>query len=311
MPQATRRPPQGRGAQKRKQRGRPLNRRTARPWWQSPTLLGGAAVAIVAVVLIVVVVAGQGGGQNQAANADVRNPVAASVLSAVTQPSEAVLAQVGAGSSGPTDNLVKLPASSPLTDATGKPLIVYVGGEYCPYCAAERWSMIMALSRFGTFSGLQTITSSSTDVFPNTDTFTFLNASYSSSSIAFQPSEIEDRAQQPLQSMSAQTQQLFQSIDKPPYTSRALAFPFLDIAGRYTLSGAGYSPQVLQGLSWSQIATELSNPTSPVTQAIVGNANILTAAICTATSNQPQAVCSAPYIQSIVPAVSALQPPTG
>ena len=188
--------------------------------------------------------------------------------------------------------------------------MLYIGAEYCPYCAAERWSLTMALARFGSFNGLQTTLSSSTDVFPNTNTFTFLNATYSSSSIAFQPSEIENRAQQALQTPSAQALQQYQNFDKPPYTSQAGAFPFVDIAGRYTLGGAGFSPQVLQGLSWSQIANELSNPSSPVTQAVVGNANILTAAICTATSNQPQSVCSAPYIQSIEPALNALQPPS-
>jgi hypothetical protein len=66
---------------------------------------------------------------------------------------------------------------------------------------------------------------------------------------------------------------------------------------------------VLQGLSWSQIASDLSDPNSNVTQAIVGNANILTAAICTATNNQPQSVCSASYIQSLEPSLNALQPP--
>lgn len=311
MPQATRRPPSSRAAaQKRSKRSRAISRRTARAWWQSPTLLGGTAVGIVVIVLIVIVVASQGGSQSQAVNADVRNPVPASVLTAVTQPNQTVLSQVGAGSSAPTDKVLRLPGATTLTDSTGKPLIVYVGAEYCPYCAAERWSLTMALARFGSFNGLQTTLSSSTDVFPNTNTFTFLNATYSSSSIAFQPSEIENRAQQALQTPSAQALQQYQNFDKPPYTSQAGAFPFVDIAGRYTLGGAGFSPQVLQGLSWSQIANELGNPSSPVTQAIVGNANVLTAAICTATSNQSQSVCSAPYIQGIEPALNALQPPS-
>ena len=199
MPQATRRPPSSRAAaQKRSKRSRAISRRTARAWWQSPTLLGGTAVGIVVIVLIVIVVASQGGSQNQAVNADVRNPVPASVLTAVTQPNQTVLSQVGAGSSAPTDKVLRLAGSTTLTDSTGKPLIVYVGAEYCPYCAAERWSLTMALARFGSFNGLQTTLSSSTDVFPNTNTFTFLNATYSSSSIAFQPSEIENRAQQAL-----------------------------------------------------------------------------------------------------------------
>ena len=34
--------------------------------------------------------------------------------------------------------------------ADGKPKVLYVGAEYCPFCAAERWPMVVALSRFGT-----------------------------------------------------------------------------------------------------------------------------------------------------------------
>ena len=36
----------------------------------------------------------------------------------------------------------------------GKPEIFYEGAEPCPYCAAERWAFIIALARFGTWSGL-------------------------------------------------------------------------------------------------------------------------------------------------------------
>ena len=37
------------------------------------------------------------------------------------------------------------------TDQDGKPLVVYVGADYCPFCAAERWPLVAALERFGTF----------------------------------------------------------------------------------------------------------------------------------------------------------------
>ncbi len=38
-----------------------------------------------------------------------------------------------------------------------------MGAEYCPFCAAQRWAMVNAFSRFGTFTGLTTTHSSSTD----------------------------------------------------------------------------------------------------------------------------------------------------
>ena len=45
---------------------------------------------------------------------------------------------------------------SPLT-AKGRPEVLCVGTEYCPYCAAQSWALIVALSRFGMFTGLRTI----------------------------------------------------------------------------------------------------------------------------------------------------------
>ena len=78
-----------------------------------------------------------------------------------------------------------------LRDSAGKPIMLYVGAEYCPYCAAERWSMVVALNRFGSFSNLSIISSSSTDAYPNIPTFTFYKSSYSSPYITFQPVEVK------------------------------------------------------------------------------------------------------------------------
>src|SRR5438309_707950 len=44
--------------------------------------------------------------------------------------------------------------SGPLLTFAGKTEVLYIGAEYCPYCAAERWSLVVALSKFGSFSGL-------------------------------------------------------------------------------------------------------------------------------------------------------------
>ena len=55
---------------------------------------------------------------------------------------------------------------TPLTNS-GKIVIVYVGAEYCPYCAAERWAIVTALETFGTFSGLQPIASAAETGIPS------------------------------------------------------------------------------------------------------------------------------------------------
>ena len=60
-----------------------------------------------------------------------------------------------------------------------------MGAEYCPYCAAERWALVMALSKFGTFTDLQGTTSSATDTNPSTPTFSFYGSTYTSKYLSF------------------------------------------------------------------------------------------------------------------------------
>jgi Domain of unknown function (DUF929) len=55
------------------------------------------------------------------------------------------------------------PVAGPPLAAHGKPEILYVATEYCPYCATQSWAMIVALSRFGTFTRLRTIRSGTYD----------------------------------------------------------------------------------------------------------------------------------------------------
>jgi hypothetical protein len=97
----------------------------------------------------------------------------------------------------------------PTLTSDGKPEVLYIGAEYCPYCAAERWSVVAALSRFGTFSGLGQTQSSSVDYYPNTPTLSFEGAKYSSDYVAFQGYETEDRQRQPLDSLPPSVSRLF------------------------------------------------------------------------------------------------------
>ena len=99
----------------------------------------------------------------------------------------------------------------------------------------------------------------------------------------------------------------YTNYDKPPYTA-SIGFPFLDVAGRFVLYQTSYTPAILQGMSWQQIVSDLSDPQNQVTQAIVGNANFLTAATCVATGNQPGSVCSSNTIQGIEKTLQAEKP---
>lgn len=273
------------------------------PWWKQRNLPIFATIGVVLVlILIFVVVAnhstGSGGSDGQVAPASIVNPV--------TSVSPQVIDTVGTG--GLQNPLVAVPPSvaGGTLVTNGKPTIVYIGAEYCPYCAAERWSMIVALSRFGTFSHLHLTTSSSSDVYPNTPTFTFFGSSYTSAYLDFQAVEETTRdPNTPLQTLTAQQSKLLQTYDTQQYVGNlANGIPFIDFGNQYVVVSSGYSPQTLSGLTQQDIASKLSNPSDPVTRQIVGNANYLTAAICKLTNNQPGNVCTAgpiPQIEAQLP----------
>jgi thiol-disulfide isomerase/thioredoxin len=212
------------------------------------------------------------------------------VVTSITSLQASELDAVGTGSA---NNLIKRVSGSALTGPNGRPEVFYFGAEYCPYCAAERWPMIIALSRFGTFSGLKTTSSSSTDVYPNTPTFTFHGATYTSQYLDFVSVETTDRNQNPLESPTSAQQALVSQYDT------AGSIPFVDFGNRYAFDGATYLPDVLGGMSWQAVADTLATPTSPQAKAILGSANLITAALCRLTADQPATVCSSTTIQAI------------
>jgi hypothetical protein len=184
------------------------------------------------------------------------------------------------------------------------PEILYVGAEYCPYCAAQRWSTIIALSRFGTWSNLGNMTSYAHDVYPNTPTFTFAKSTYKSKYIVF--TSVEEYTNylnaagtnyQLLQSPTKAELALVEKYDTPKYIKGLSAsdgnpIPFMTFDNKFLVSGASYSPDTLTNLPRSSIATGLSDSSSPITDAIIASANYQTAAICSLTNNQPSNVCT-------------------
>ncbi|HEV2026913.1 MAG TPA: DUF929 family protein [Candidatus Dormibacteraeota bacterium] len=212
------------------------------------------------------------------------------VVAAITSLPASELDAVGAGTA---HNLIKPVSGTLLKGPNGLPEVFYDGAEYCPYCAAERWPIIIALSRFGTFSGLKTTTSSSTDVYPNTPTFTFHNATYTSQYVDFQSVETTDRDRNPLESPTAAQQSLLSKYNTPG------SIPFIDFGNRYASSGAMYLPDVLSGMSWQAVTDALAQPDSAQAKAILGSANLITAAVCKLTADQPATVCSSTSIQAI------------
>jgi len=249
-------------------------------------ILGSAAVVVLAVVGIIIGVALSTGKPKQAAATS--GPLPASVQADLKVPAS-TLTKVGAGSA--LAGAIKPVAGSPLTSG-GKPEMLYIGAEWCPYCAAERWAMAVALSRFGTFSPLRGIHSSSTDVYPNTATLTFYQTKYTSNYLVFTPVENEDINHALLQKPTPAQQAVWNKYDSTN------GYPFINFGNRY-IAGTTYNPQVLHGLTWSQIASDLHNPSSPVAQGVNGSANMFTAAICKLTRNAPANVCTTAPVSSL------------
>jgi hypothetical protein len=208
------------------------------------------------------------------------SPASAAVVGQVSSVPAAVLASVDPGQA--ITSLEPVKTSGPPLIIGGKPAIVFVSEESCPFCAAERWSVAVALSHFGTLSDLGTTRSSATDVYPNTATLSFRTIRYQSSELTLQTTELTDNAGHPLQPQTALDTRLIGTYDVPPYVNTADqsgSVPFLDIADKYILAGAQYNPQVLAGLSAAQIASQLGNPSSQVAQAIDGSAQVIITAI--------------------------------
>ncbi|MGD0703079.1 MAG: DUF929 family protein [Trebonia sp.] len=252
-------------------------------------LLAGGSVAVVValVVALVVVKLNQPPARPQAARTDAH--VAAEVASVPAS----TLNAVGTGTS---TGLKPLSGVQELT-ADGKPEVLYMGGEFCPFCAAQRWALATALSRFGTLSGVSFIHSSPTD--GDIPTLTFYKSGYTSKYLTFTPVEWygeADDASTPfghvyLQQPTAQEAALFAR-----YAGGSI--PFLDIGNRYLLPQTQYSPEDLSGLTWAQIATAMQDPSSNVAKDIDGAANRLTAAMCTLTHGQPGGVCTSAGVKA-------------
>jgi hypothetical protein len=254
-------------------------------------ITGGSVLAVLVVVLALIIARSlNSGSATPSAGAPAGTALPASVTKDVISVPAATLDTVGKGAVPSTTQApVKVLNGTALTSG-GKPEMLYIGAEFCPYCAAMRWSMAVALSRFGTLTPLHGIYSASTapgggaEAYPHTATLTFYKSGYASKYVAFVPVENEKVDHSLLQSPTAQQQALWQRYNPNSY-------PFIDVGNKYMFTVI-YNPQVLAGKSWSQIAAALRNPSSPIAQSVDGAANYLTAAICKTTNNQPSAVCT-------------------
>jgi hypothetical protein len=266
-------------------------------------IAGGSVLLVIVIVVGLIVVKSLKTSTAARSTPAIAN---ATLVREITTVPASVLDNVGGGPTGAS-------AVSPLKPITGagllttggKPEVLYEGAEYCPYCAAERWAMVVALSRFGTFSGLKFIRSSSTDYYSSTPTLTFYGSSYTSKYITFVPKELFTVTDKALEKASTSESAL---CAKYGGSNGSCSFPFVDIANRYVISGAQYLPSILGAgyqpgnpshLTWAQVAADVRNPSSPIGQQIMAAANHITAAICKVTKGQPGNICHSAAVTAI------------
>ena len=201
----------------------------------------------------------------------------------------------------PVNTLVSAPAggldvsptgiADPRLTAGGKPELLYIGAEFCPVCATERWAMYVALSKFGTFVPQPgEIHSALRD--GDIQTLTFYKTKFVSRYLTFTP--VETTTNEPdgdyyvnLQKPTATELQLWKS-----HTGES--FPWLDFGGAKELSSAQYDPSALEGMTFDGIASQIGNNSTAVGADVDASAKVLIQTICsTLTSNKPQALCKA------------------
>ena len=294
-------PPKNRPTQQRPTKSRALTKKRRR---FDAAMLTWISIAVVVALVAVIVIVYEVTSSNEKDNF---GPVTAQVYSEMTGIPASVFNSVGVSSPniaiGGIYRLTKQPAGLTWTNAAGKkePWVFYYGGEYCPYCAATRWGIVAALSRFGTFHGLYNMYSSSSDTDPNTPTVTFLHATYTSPYLRFNGYEVEDRNHNPLMTPAPQV-----TTELSRYNSGG-TFPFMDVANNIFIVGSVFDPGVLAGLNQATVAGSLNQASSPVTQAIVAEANYLSAGICVADNYAPSSVCMSPGVKVAIKALAKLK----
>ena len=175
----------------------------------------------------------------------------------------------------------------------GRLFVFFMGAEHCPHCAAERWSIVRALQKFGQWGGLkQTMSAARDELFLNLPTYDFTEASYTSEHVEFVAREIKDREFKPLQKLLKTEEKLVRQ-----YNSER-SIPFLLIGGRFMQIGAGFTPKIFIGHTFRQTETELKKTESEIRKTIDAEANIIAALMCVA--GLPQELCKESGVAELV-----------
>jgi hypothetical protein len=257
--------------------------------------------AVVVLVGIVVAVGLSSGGASAAPRTPVR-PATSHALQSVPVGALVAASQKVSGLQPATG------LNGPALTANNKPELLYIGAEYCPICATERWPMVVALSQFGTFTNLQQTRSAVRD--GNIATLSFYGSSYSSPYLTFTPVETTTNQPQGNQYKPLETPTPAQQALWSQTLGGSLTFPFIYIGGKYMLNTSQFPASTLEGQSFDQIASAVGNNSSTTGASIDAAAAALVKYICGITSQKPAATCNA-VANVNAPVVSGPSSPAG
>ena len=175
----------------------------------------------------------------------------------------------------------------------GKLFVFFMGAEYCPFSAAERWSIVRGLQKFGQWNGLkQTMSAARDEPFLNLPTYDFTEATYTSSQIEFVARELKDREFKPLQKLLRAEEKFVRKFNPEK------EIPFLLVGGRFMQIGAGFTPKIFIGHTFRQTETELKKAESEIRKTIDAEGNIIAALLCV--SGLPPELCKETGVAELV-----------
>ena len=255
-------------------------------------IIGGIVAAVAVIVVLIIVVAGGSKGL----------PRKAAPLAAVNQMNGVPTSVMvdGATKVGAQGLQYAVKAAGGTLTKNGKPEVLFIGAEFCPICAAERWPMTMALMKFGTFTNLQQTHSAIRD--GNVGTWSYYGATYTSQYLTFQPYEIYTN--QP-------SGGYYKALEKLPADAQAnwtanlgsnLTFPFVNFAGKEALETAQFNPSTIYNHSFDTILGAVGSNDQTTGANIDAAAAVFTKYLCGITNDQPSDVCSA--VQSVTAPVT-------
>ena len=204
----------------------------------------GAVTAVLAIVAVLVVVKLTASPAHRAAS---ESAAPAALVRQVTTVPAATLAQMSAGQA---TTLQAVRTHGPLLTLGGKPAIVFVSEESCPFCAAERWALTVALSHFGTWKPARHHQFLGHRRLPRHRHPVVSFGTLPQRGADTEHHGADGQCRPPLQPQTQLDAGLIASDELPPYVNsvdQSGAVPFLDIGNRFILAGAQYDPQVLAG----------------------------------------------------------------